>query len=69
MTLRIVFCARETTAQVWAEALRTALHQRGVDADIWTRNADREDVDAHAPQAELAVVWRPPPALFDEQRH
>lgn len=69
MTLRIVFCARETTAQVWAEALRTALRQRGIDADIWTRHADREDTDAHAPQADLAVVWRPPPALFEEQRH
>lgn len=69
MTLRIVFCARETTAQVWAEALRTALGQRGVDADIWTRNADHVQVDANAPQADVAVVWRPPPALFDEQRH
>jgi glyoxylate/hydroxypyruvate reductase len=68
MTLRIVFCARETTARVWAEALRTALAELGVDADVWTRDADLADVDAFAPQAEVAVVWRPPPALFDEQR-
>ena len=69
MTLRVVFCARETTAQVWAEALHSALCQRGVDADVWTRNADLAAADVHAPQADVAVVWRPPPALFDEQHH
>lgn len=68
MTLRIVFCARETTAQVWAEALRVALRQRGVDADIWSRNAEHAMADAHAPQADVAVVWRPPTSLFEEQR-
>jgi glyoxylate/hydroxypyruvate reductase len=68
MALRIVFCARETTAQVWAEALRVALRQRGVDADIWSRNAELLLADPNAPQAEAAVVWRPPAALFDEQR-
>jgi glyoxylate/hydroxypyruvate reductase A len=69
MTLRIVFCTRETAAQVWAAALRSALTERGVDADVWTRDADLAGVDGFAPQAEVAVVWRPPPALFDEQRH
>ena len=69
MTLRIVFCARETTAQVWAEALRTALQQRDIDADIWTRDADHAHADPHAPQADVAVVWRPPPTFFDEQHH
>jgi glyoxylate/hydroxypyruvate reductase A len=68
MTLRIVFCARETAAQVWAEALRAALRQHGVDADIWSRNAEHGVADPHAPQADVAVVWRPPAALFDEQR-
>ena len=69
MTLRIVFCARETTAHVWAEALRTALVREHVDADIWSRDAGQAVADAHAPQADVAVVWRPPAVLFDEQRH
>ena len=69
MTLRIVFCARETTAQVWSEALRVALVREGVDADVWPRDAGQAAVDAHAPQADVAVVWRPPAVLFEEQRH
>ena len=69
MTLRIVFCAHETTAQVWAEALRAALVREGVDADVWPRDAGQSVADAHAPQADVAVVWRPPAVLFEEQRH
>jgi glyoxylate/hydroxypyruvate reductase A len=68
MTLRVVFCARETTAQVWSQALRTALEQHGVAADVSPRDADRTIPDPHAPQADVAVVWRPPAALFAEQR-
>ena len=69
MTLRIVFCARETTAHVWAEALRAALVREHVDADVWSRDAGQAVADAHAPQADVAVVWRPPAVLFEEQRH
>jgi glyoxylate/hydroxypyruvate reductase A len=69
MTLRIVFCARESTAQVWVEALRTALVRERVDADVWSRDAGHAVADAHAPQADVAVVWRPPAVLFEEQRH
>jgi glyoxylate/hydroxypyruvate reductase A len=68
MSLRIVFCARETTARVWAEALRVALRTRGLEADIWSRSAEHQTADAHAPQADVAVVWRPPASLFSEQR-
>ena len=68
MALRIVFCARETAAQRWGDALRAALRQRAVPADVWIRPADRGVADASAPQADIAVVWRPPAALFEEQR-
>jgi glyoxylate/hydroxypyruvate reductase A len=67
MTLRIVFCALETTAGVWTKTLRSALKDRGVAADVWSRSAERTRADPHAPQADVAVVWRPPAALFEEQ--
>lgn len=67
MTLRIVYCAPDAGATVWADALRASLAQRGVAADLWVRDAARDAVDPHAPQADVAVVWRPPPALFREQ--
>lgn len=69
MTLRIVFCARESATQVWAEALRAALERERVDADVWSRDAGQAVADANAPQADVAVVWRPPAVLFEEQRH
>ncbi len=68
MTLRVVFCSRETTAETWTAALRAALERHGVAADVWWRDALRMNADDSAPQAEAAVVWRPPPALFAEQR-
>jgi len=68
MTLRVVFCSRETTAETWTAALRAALERQGVAADVWWRDALRMNADDSAPQAEAAVVWRPPPALFAEQR-
>jgi glyoxylate/hydroxypyruvate reductase len=68
MTLRVVFCSRETTAETWTAALRAALERHGVAADVWWRDALRMNADESAPQAEAAVVWRPPPALFAEQR-
>jgi len=68
MTLRVVFCSRETTAETWTAALRAALERHGLAADVWWRDALRTGTDDSAPQAEAAVVWRPPPALFAEQR-
>ena len=66
-SLRVVFCARETAAHDWSTALQSALAQRGVPADIWWRDAGCADVDPAAVQADVAVVWRPPAALFTEQ--
>ncbi len=68
MTLRVVFCARESAARTWSAALQAALRERGVDAEVWCREAGDTAADRGAVQAEVAVVWRPPPALFDEQR-
>jgi glyoxylate/hydroxypyruvate reductase len=68
MTLRVVFCARESAARTWSAALRAALAQRGVEAELWCRDAERTEVDSNPVQADVAVVWRPPPAFFDEQR-
>jgi glyoxylate/hydroxypyruvate reductase A len=68
MTLRVVFCARESAARTWSAALRVALAQRDVEADLWCRDAERTEADGNSVQADLAVVWRPPPAFFDEQR-
>ena len=68
MTLRVVFCAHESTARTWSTALRAALAQRGVEADLWCRDAERTEVDSNSVQADVAVVWRPPVAFFDEQR-
>lgn len=67
MSLRIVLCAREGTATAWARALSEALTQRGLAADVWARNAASTTADPHAPAADIAVVWRPPGALFIEQ--
>jgi glyoxylate/hydroxypyruvate reductase len=68
LTLRIVFCSRETAAEAWTAALRAALAHTHVDADVWWRDAGRAAADDSAPQADVAVVWRPPAALFQEQR-
>jgi len=68
MTLRIVFCSHETAAETWTAALRDALARAQVDADVWWRDAKRTAADDSAPQADAAVVWRPPAALFAEQR-
>lgn len=67
MPLRIVLCAREGTAGSWAIALREALQQRGVDADVRARSSGQTKPDPDAPPSDVAVVWRPPGALFVEQ--
>lgn len=67
MSLRIVLCARDATARSWADALAGALRERGLVADVWARSAALTSADPHAPAADVAVVWRPPGALFVEQ--
>jgi len=67
-SLRIVFCSRESQAQAWLDALRAAFAAQGLGADLWWRDAARTEVDAGAQQADIALVWRPPAALFAEQR-
>jgi glyoxylate/hydroxypyruvate reductase A len=64
MPTRIVLCAREMHAPAWLDALRAALP----DADLWWRDAAKLDADPLAPPADIAIVWRPPAALFEEQR-
>ena len=66
--LRIVFCAREEKAPAWLDALGAALAARGLRSDLWWRDAARGGIDTAARQADVALVWRPPAALFAEQR-
>jgi glyoxylate/hydroxypyruvate reductase A len=66
--LRIVFCAKESQAPAWLAALRTEFAAQGLDVDLWWRDAALAQVDADAQQADVALVWRPPAALFAEQR-
>jgi glyoxylate/hydroxypyruvate reductase A len=66
--MRIVFCSKESQSQAWLDALRAAFAAQGLAVDLWWRDAARTEVDADAQQAEVALVWRPPAALFTEQR-
>lgn len=66
--LRVVFCAREEHAPAWLAELRAAFDAQGLAVDLWWRDAARDEVDPGARQAEVALVWRPPAALFAEQR-
>lgn len=66
--LRIVFCARESQAPAWLAALRTELAARAQPADVWWRDAADTVVHADAQPADVALVWKPPAALFAEQR-
>lgn len=38
------------------------------EAQVWWRDSADTRVDEHAPQADAAVVWKPPAAVFAEQR-
>jgi glyoxylate/hydroxypyruvate reductase A len=66
--LRIVFCSKESQSQAWLDALRAAFAAQGLAVDLWWRDAARGEVEADARQADIALVWRPPAALFAEQR-
>lgn len=68
MTLQVVLCVRESAAHEWLQGLNSALAERGVDANVWWRDAALSESQKDAPQADVAVVWRPPEALFAEQR-
>lgn len=63
--LRVVLAMRELAAQEWLEALRARLPaDRFV---LWARSGSAEP-DPQAAQADVAIVWRPPAAVFTEQR-
>ncbi|MCU0952823.1 MAG: glyoxylate/hydroxypyruvate reductase A [Burkholderiaceae bacterium] len=66
--LRITFCARESAAATWLTALREACARSSLDATIAFRDAANAAIDVGAPQADVALVWRPPAAFFAEQR-
>ena len=58
--MKIVFYSPENNPQPWLDELAKALPQ----ADVWAwepANASR--------QADYAVLWAPPPALFSSQKH
>ena len=55
---RIVFCARDVEPRPWVESLSALLPHFEVVA--WRADDPR--------QADYAVVWEPPPALFETQR-
>lgn len=66
--LQVLLCARESNAAQWQSALAEALRGQGVAAEVWWRDAAQAQADPAARQADVAIVWRPPAALFDEQR-
>ncbi|MFN7571119.1 MAG: 2-hydroxyacid dehydrogenase [Betaproteobacteria bacterium] len=62
--MKIVVCASGPAAARYAAALAAHLPA----ADIFCRDACLTEADPTATPADYAVVWRPPPALFEEQR-
>lgn len=54
--LRIAFCCTGTEPEPWLQGLRAALP--GAEVQLW---------HSGAPLADVAVVWAPPQAFFDEQ--
>jgi glyoxylate/hydroxypyruvate reductase A len=66
--LRILFCAREPQAPAWRAALQAAFDAERLAVDLQWRDAARTEVMTDAWQADVALVWRPPAAVFAEQR-
>lgn len=64
MQPRIVIALGANALAKWSERLHAALP----DADIVTRDSGRTTVDEHAAPADYALVWRPDPSLFAEQK-
>ena len=54
--LRITFCCSGSEPEPWLQGLRAALP--GAEVSLWQPGS---------PQADVAVVWGPPQAFFDEQ--
>jgi glyoxylate/hydroxypyruvate reductase len=54
--LRLTFCCSDTRPEPWLQALSAALPEAEV--SLW---------QSGAPLADVAVVWAPPQAFFDEQ--
>jgi glyoxylate/hydroxypyruvate reductase A len=67
MTLRIVLCARESAAPQWLAGFERAFAERDIAAELLFRDADQREARRDAPPADVAIVWKPPAALFDEQ--
>jgi len=65
MRPRIVIALGANALAKWSGRLRAALPE----ADIVTRDSARATVDEHATAADYALVWRPDPSFFAEQRH
>jgi glyoxylate/hydroxypyruvate reductase A len=57
--MNIVFCASDAKAQPWIDAIAAALPG----SNVWAWSPDDNER-----QADYAVVWSPPPALFESQR-
>jgi glyoxylate/hydroxypyruvate reductase A len=56
MAMNIGFCCAHTRPEPWLEGLRAAVP--GAEVSVWQPGA---------PALDVAVVWAPPQALFDEQ--
>ena len=67
--LKVLLCCRASAAAEWQAAMQAALAAHGVQATLLWRDAAGTDVDPAAAQADVALVWKPPAALFDEQRN
>lgn len=66
--LKVLLCCRASAAAEWRAAMQAALAAHGVQATLLWRDAARTDADPAAAPADMALVWKPPAALFDEQR-
>src|SRR5258706_6429112 len=61
--MNIVFCAPGKNPQPWLDELSVNLPE----ARVWAWSVEQAP-GTTAAQADYAVVWAPPPALFQEQR-
>lgn len=64
MKPRIVIALGANGLAKWSERLQAALPE----ADVTNRPAERDEADAHAAPADYALVWRPHPSFFLEQK-
>ena len=64
MKPRIVIALGANALAKWSERMQAALPE----ADVITRDAERTAADENATAADYALVWRPHPSLFTEQK-